>query len=311
MFGMNFLYGNNFYGGGFGYCCCRPAVNPYMLGVMRGYMMSKMLYAQMPAMNMPLFNYSNINLFPTLYGLSNNQNQVSNSTFGNVSSNSKEVEIPENEELNKRYEEASKKWEEALKKHTGYSSDSAAKQTLSDESSSVSGAVSKAGVSAKGKELLSNPDFMYKVQKIASELKCSTEDLLAVMNAESGLNPAAGTNAVGLIQFTEPAITTLNQHGCNITKEELRKMDAIKQLDYVGKFLKIAKSFSFSANDKLSAGDLYAIVFMPGRAKRSTIASSSESYYKANKGLDINKDGIISKDELAQRVKNFGVSLVA
>ena len=71
---------------------------------------------------------------------------------------------------------------------------------------------------------------MYKVQKIAAELKCDTDDLLAVMNAESGLDAQAqnisGRGAVGLIQFTDVAVEELNRHGCNVTKEQLKNMDA-------------------------------------------------------------------------------------
>lgn len=309
MFGMNLLYANSFYGGGYGCCCCaRPAIDPFMLGVMRGYMMSRIAYAQMPQMNMPLYaGNSNLNLFPTLKELTTNNNQ--NKAAVQTSSNTAEAAFEENEELNKRYEEASKKWDAAFKKSTSTAVQASGKVTGNASGAKVSAGT--AGVSAKGKELLSNPDFMYKVQKIASELKCSTEDLIAVMNAESGLNPAAGTNAVGLIQFTAPAIKALNQHGCNITKEELRNMDAVKQLDYVEKFLKMSKAYRFSADDELSAGDLYAIIFLPGRAKGDFLAKSGEAYYSANKGLDINKDGVITKDELSQRVKRFSVSLVA
>lgn len=167
----------------------------------------------------------------------------------------------------------------------------------------------------KGTQVKTSPDFMYKVQKIAAKLNCDPNDLLSVMNAESGINAScvgqSGKGAVGLIQFTDISIQELNNHGCNITKEQLKNMDPVKQLDYVEKYLEIAKSYSFSKDAKLSAGDLYAVVYLPGRANREVLCEKGEDYYNQNKPLDLNNDGKITKTELAQRVNTFKVSLVA
>ena len=72
-------------------------------------------------------------------------------------------------------------------------------------------------VSAKGL----GPEFLAKVKQIAKNLNCDYKDLLAVMNAESGLKGDAwnGRTAVGLIQFTSLSIADLNKtYGLNLTK---------------------------------------------------------------------------------------------
>ena len=84
-------------------------------------------------------------------------------------------------------------------------------------------------------------------------------------------------------------------------------MNEVEQLKYVEKYLaKHKKRIGLGANDKLSAGDLYAIVFLPGRAKKENLTNSSEKYYRAGKNekLDLNGDGVITKTELGNRLIN-------
>ncbi len=59
---------------------------------------------------------------------------------------------------------------------------------------------------------------------------------------------------------------------------------------------------------KLSGGQLYALIFLPARAKNEVLTSSGEAYYSANRGLDANKDGKITISELDTRVKSKYVS---
>ena len=148
-------------------------------------------------------------------------------------------------------------------------------------------------------------NFLNKVKQIAKKLNCDYRDLLAVMNSESSINPSAwnGSIAVGLIQFTDPAIETLNRnYGLNLTKDKIAKMSAMEQLDLVEKLLVISKSYNFAADARLSAADLYSIVFLPGRANRNVLCSKGEDYYDQNKGLDKNNDGKITKNDLEQHL---------
>ncbi|MBE7709392.1 MAG: lytic transglycosylase domain-containing protein [Cyanobacteria bacterium SIG32] len=151
------------------------------------------------------------------------------------------------------------------------------------------------------------PEFLAKVKQIASRLNCDYKDLLAVMNSESGLNSKAVNphgGATGLIQFMPKTAK-----GLGTTTEALKAMSPVEQLDYVEKYLvQMKKSAGFSNDAKLSGGQLYALVFLPGRANREVLTSGSEKYYTWNTGLDTNKDGKITKTELDRRVASKSVN---
>lgn len=144
--------------------------------------------------------------------------------------------------------------------------------------------------------------FYSKVVQISKRLKCNPDELMGVMNSESGINHKAvneKSNATGLIQFMPDTARSLGT-----TTEKLKNMTAVEQLDYVEKYLeKQKKAAGFSNDEQLSAGELYALVFLPGRANRSVLTSQGEKYYSWNKGLDRNKDGKITVAELDTRVK--------
>ena len=145
-------------------------------------------------------------------------------------------------------------------------------------------------------------DFLEAVKGVAERVQCDYKDLLAVMYAESALNPAAVNEdggATGLIQFMPK---TAREYGT--TTEELEKMSAIEQLPYVEAFLKRAKKRRGFEGQYLSAGDLYALVFLPARSKREVLCVKGESYYRHNKSTDLNKDEKITKSELVQRMED-------
>ena len=150
--------------------------------------------------------------------------------------------------------------------------------------------------------------FLEKTKQIAKKLNCDYKDLLALMNSESGLNSKAvnsSSGATGLIQFMPATAKDLGT-----TTEKLKNMTPTEQLDFVEKYLvKMKKAAGFKSGEKLDCGDLYALVFLPGRAKREIVTDSSEIYYAANApALDLNKDGKITKTELAQRLNGHRVN---
>lgn len=148
--------------------------------------------------------------------------------------------------------------------------------------------------------------FYNKVVEISKRLNCDPNDLMCLMNSESGLNPSAVNpdgGATGLIQFMPK---TAKLYGT--TTEALKNMSAEEQLVYAEKFLTNAKKQAkLSANDKVSSGTLYAMVFLPALSSKNVLASKGDRYYEAgqNRALDIDKDGVISKNDLAKRLHRF------
>lgn len=147
--------------------------------------------------------------------------------------------------------------------------------------------------------------FYKKVVKIAKELNCSPDSLMAVMNAESGIKATAknpNSSATGLIQFMASTAKELGT-----TTEALKNMSEEQQLKYVEKYLKNMKKVAgLKKKDFVDAGTLYALVFLPGRAGQEVLTTSEEKYYAANyKVLDHNSDGKITKSELNAQVNRF------
>lgn len=160
----------------------------------------------------------------------------------------------------------------------------------------------KAKWEKKGKHL--SDGFYNKVVAMAKRLNCDPNALMGVMNAESGLNAQAvnkSSGATGLIQFMP---STAKGYGTSTSA--LRNMSAEQQLVYVEQYLtKNKKAAGFANGEKMSAGQIYALVFLPARAKRDVLTSSGEKFYSANKGLDKDHDGKITKSELDARAKRF------
>ena len=162
--------------------------------------------------------------------------------------------------------------------------------------------------------------FLKRVKQVAKNLNCNYKDLLAVMNSESSLNSKSGNvnSAVGLIQFTKVAVDELNKnYGLNLTKEKILKMSPIEQLDLVEKCLLMNKKQAFgNTNKKMTAADLYAITFLPGRANNEVLCTKGErkkdgkllNYYEKNSGLDKNGDNKITKSDLAQHLQGKRVN---
>ena len=156
---------------------------------------------------------------------------------------------------------------------------------------------------SKAKKYGLDHKFFAKVVAISKDLKCDPNELLGVMNSECGLNASARNSnggATGLIQFMPRTAKALGT-----STDKLAKMSAYDQLDYVAKFFKMNKKTYKMGDGPMSAGDLYSLVFLPGRANREVLTSSGELYYRANAGLDMDGDGKITKADLNRRVHKF------
>lgn len=142
------------------------------------------------------------------------------------------------------------------------------------------------------------------MEAMATRLNCSSNDLKALMCSESGCNPSAvnpTTGATGLIQFMPSTAK-----GLGTTTDKLKKMTIEEQLPYVEKYLANAKkSAGIPIGQKMDGGTLYALVFLPAFANKKILCSAGDKYYNANKGLDSNKDGQITKADLATRLSTY------
>lgn len=174
--------------------------------------------------------------------------------------------------------------------------------------------------SFRGKVYLTKSE-MVKIVDIARKLRCDRNDLIAIMNSESGVTPDA-TNfkkkngkktdeiqAYGVIQFTQVAIDDINEvHKENLSFEKLKKMPLIEQLDYAEKYLLTAKKRVFG-DKKLSGGELYALVYLPGVANQQVLARQGHKHYEQNSRLDYRENGVITKDDLDETIKAMRVSV--
>jgi len=140
-------------------------------------------------------------------------------------------------------------------------------------------------------------EFLDKVSDISDQLDTDPDYLMAVMAFESQLDHTRVnrlSGATGLIQWMPDTAKELGT-----TTEELKNMTAIEQLDYVYKYLKPYKG-------KLrKISDLYMAVLWPaavGKKEDYILFENGTAAYKQNKGLDLNEDGFITKEEATQRV---------
>ena len=154
-----------------------------------------------------------------------------------------------------------------------------------------------------------------KVRDVAASLGADPNDLMAVMAAETGgtFDPAerAGKNgAVGLIQFTNTAITEMNKglpRDQHLTKASLEQMSFTEQMDHVQTYMQtMMDRYNGPANP--DRGDLYAAVFSPAlvdNSDTSRIYGGNSTEYRANKSLDTNGDGWITRNELTARADQW------
>lgn len=130
--------------------------------------------------------------------------------------------------------------------------------------------------------------------------------LMACMAFETGesfspsVRNAAGSGAVGLIQFMPSTAT-----GLGTTTEHLAEMSADEQLSVVFDF------FRPWTGRLRSLGDVYGAILWPGMIGKPDTAvifdqsdAAHPKLYLQNRGLDLNKDGKITKAEIVARVQS-------
>ncbi|MEL6135783.1 MAG: transglycosylase SLT domain-containing protein [Bacteroidota bacterium] len=88
--------------------------------------------------------------------------------------------------------------------------------------------------------------FEGQVRRVANQLDVPPEWLMAVMYTESKFNPSIenlkGSGAIGLIQFTVPAVKDLNQQlNTRYYMSDIKRMTAHQQMDLVFAYLKVVQ----------------------------------------------------------------------
>ncbi len=143
------------------------------------------------------------------------------------------------------------------------------------------------------------PEFLRRTEQIATKLGCKPEDLMAVMSFETGgsFDPAqpnmAGGSARGLIQFMPDTA-----RGLGTTSEALTRMTPVQQLDYVEKY--------FGNGRYTTVEGLYSKV-LAGHAVNDpdgVLFREGTRAYRANRGVDINRDGLVTAGEAAAKVRD-------
>ncbi len=143
--------------------------------------------------------------------------------------------------------------------------------------------------------------FKTKVIQVAGNLGVDPNYLMAAMAFESGetfsasVKNAAGSGAVGLIQFMPETATHLLT-----STSALAAMTPETQLDYVEKF------FNPYKGRLNSLGDVYMAILWPsaiGKPDDYALFKSPSKQYQQNKGLDANKDGVVTKCEAVAAVQ--------
>lgn len=144
-----------------------------------------------------------------------------------------------------------------------------------------------------------SPEFRRKVLSIAQSVGCDPSYLMACMAFETGrtFSPSVrnpNSSATGLIQFMAATARDLGT-----TTEALAAMTAEEQLDYVARY------FAPYRGRLRSLSDLYMAILWPaavGKPDDHVLWSDESRAYLVNRGLDLDKDGAVTKGEAAAKV---------
>lgn len=146
--------------------------------------------------------------------------------------------------------------------------------------------------------------FREEVNRIASHLHIPNSWLMAVMYAESSFDAQVynhrGSGAVGLIQFMP---TTARELG--YSSQEIALMSPSRQLSLVGAYFEQVRQ-RYGAYDSLT--DLYLAVLYPKARKQDpcyTLYAQPSQSYRQNSGLDENKDGRVTVNDIRLRMQRL------
>lgn len=152
-----------------------------------------------------------------------------------------------------------------------------------------------------------SPSFRAKVIDISARLGVDPDHLMNCMAFESAetfrsdIKNAAGSGALGLIQFMPSTAK-----GLGTSTDQLAAMTPESQLDYVEKYFE-----PYSGKLK-NLGDVYMAILWPAGVGKSDDwvlwnQQDRPTTYRQNAGLDVNKDGVITRGEAIKKVMEKAV----
>lgn len=167
--------------------------------------------------------------------------------------------------------------------------------------------------------------FISQIEDMAEKLKCDPIDVAALLFKESKFNPKAGNGSFkGIGQMNLNSLKASIKYAVkhpeeaegidpNMTMAKFVKLSREEQMPYVKNYTLFMKETYLGKNKEMSGGDLYALFYTPGYAKKHVLTSANSrskgirAMYRSNKGLDKlddnfnevkNGDGKITKDDL-------------
>ena len=142
--------------------------------------------------------------------------------------------------------------------------------------------------------------FLIEVNKLAKELKVDPALLLVKFHIESRINPKAknpDTKASGIFQAMKGALPP------GMTLTELRKLSATEQLDYYAYYIKpYAKYIREGHIEDLYVANLCPRALIKGH---QVLYRKGTPEYEGNKGLDIDKDGRITRKDIRRVIESY------
>lgn len=143
-------------------------------------------------------------------------------------------------------------------------------------------------------------EFLSEVNKIARELGVDPALLLIKFYIESKIDPTEknkDSGASGIFQLMPENMPA------NMTPKEFRKLTATQQLKYYREYIKPYKRFL----KKAKIEDLYLLNLYPAAVKKKSevIFRYPDQKYIQNMGLDLNKDGKITRKDIRKRIESL------
>jgi hypothetical protein len=138
---------------------------------------------------------------------------------------------------------------------------------------------------------------------------CTPSDWTSCMAFETGetFSPSVKnphSTGTGLIQFMEYTCEWLSDKwGQKVTTAMLSRMSVEEQLKWVWKYF---HTMIASRGKPKDIGDIYMLIYWPaaaGKPSNTPLHSKGTSAYAVNKGLDVDRNGVITKAEAESLVR--------